>query len=173
MSERVQAAAKTPEAIRENKASQKQKTDPSQSISSPIEHILFLQRTIGNQAVGKLIDSGALQAKLRIGQPGDVYEREADRVAEQVMRMSEQKVSNGTKVSNPSRNNSIQRKCPGCKKGTKIKKEEEEEKLQKKGILFINHGNSLCYEELCFANRVLETCVKFIIFCLCKVYHYF
>jgi hypothetical protein len=42
-----------------------------------------------------------------------------------------------------------------------------------KGILFINHGNSLCYEELCFANRVLETCVKFIIFCLCKVYHYF
>jgi cystathionine beta-lyase family protein involved in aluminum resistance len=22
-------------------------------------------------------------------------------------------------------------------------------------ILFINHGNSLCYEELCFANRVL------------------
>jgi hypothetical protein len=40
-------------------------------------------------------------------------------------------------------------------------------------ILFINHGNSLCYEELCFANRVLETCVKFIIFCLCKVYHYF
>jgi hypothetical protein len=42
-----------------------------------------------------------------------------------------------------------------------------------KCILFINHGNSLCYEELCFANRVLETCVKFIIFCLCKVYHYF
>jgi hypothetical protein len=40
-------------------------------------------------------------------------------------------------------------------------------------ILFINHGNSLCYEELCFANRVLETCVKFMIFCLCKVYHYF
>jgi replicative DNA helicase Mcm len=45
--------------------------------------------------------------------------------------------------------------------------------LRGNGILFINHGNSLCYEELCFANRVLETCVKFMIFCLCKVYHCF
>ena len=30
-----------------------------------------------------------LQAKLRINQPGDPFEREADRVAEQVMRMPE------------------------------------------------------------------------------------
>ncbi len=30
-----------------------------------------------------------LQAKLRINQPGDRYEQEADRVAEQVMRMPE------------------------------------------------------------------------------------
>jgi len=37
----------------------------------------------------RLIRSKALQAKLRIGQPGDVYEQEADRVAEQVMRMPE------------------------------------------------------------------------------------
>jgi hypothetical protein len=34
-----------------------------------------------------LIKSRALQAKLRIGQPNDIYEQEADRVAEQVMRM--------------------------------------------------------------------------------------
>ena len=33
--------------------------------------------------------SGALQAKLRIGPPGDVYEQEADRVADAVMRMPE------------------------------------------------------------------------------------
>ena len=132
MNEFIKVAAKKPEAKRENRASQTQKTGPSQSISSPVEQILFLQRTIGNQAVGRLIKSGALQAKLRIGQPGDKYEQEADRVAEQVMRMPEPQVLNETKVSNPARNNAIQRKCPGCKKGTKIEKEEEEEKIQKK-----------------------------------------
>src|SRR3989337_1070648 len=87
MAERVQVCNKKPEAKRENRASQTQKAGLSQSISSPVEQILFLQRTIGNQAVGNLIKSGALQAKLRIGRPGDIYEQEADRVAERVMRM--------------------------------------------------------------------------------------
>ncbi|MCE8423468.1 MAG: hypothetical protein J5U16_06000, partial [Candidatus Methanoperedens sp.] len=127
MVEMIRARSTNTEAKRENRPSQTQKTGPSQSISSPIEQILFLQRTIGNQAVGKLIKSGVLQAKLRIGQPGDIYEQEADRVAEQVMRMPEPQVSKETEVSNPARNNSIQRRCPGCKKGTKIGKEEEEE----------------------------------------------
>jgi hypothetical protein len=51
-----------------------------------------------------------MQAKLKIGQPGDRYEQEADRVAEQVMRMPEPQV---------------QRKCaaPGCKD------EDDEKKL--------------------------------------------
>jgi len=42
--------------------------------------ILSLQRTIGNHAVGRL-----LQTKLRVGPPGDRYEQEADRVAEHVV----------------------------------------------------------------------------------------
>jgi hypothetical protein len=41
-----------------------------------------LQRQRGNRAV-----LGAIQTKLTIGQPGDVYEREAERVADAVMRM--------------------------------------------------------------------------------------
>jgi ribosomal protein L12E/L44/L45/RPP1/RPP2 len=41
-----------------------------------------LHRAIGNQAVGRLL----LQRKLVVNQPGDVYEREADRVADAVMR---------------------------------------------------------------------------------------
>ena len=89
MSEMVRVATKKPEAKRENKVSETQKKCPSQSISSPVEQILFLQRTAGNQAVQALVRSGALQAKLRIGQPGDKYEQEADRVAEKVMRMPE------------------------------------------------------------------------------------
>lgn len=55
--------------------------------------ILHLQRTIGNSAVTRLIQSGVIQAKLKIGQSNDIYEQEADRVAEQVMRMAESKQS--------------------------------------------------------------------------------
>ncbi len=36
-----------------------------------------------------MMKSGALQAKLRIGQPGDMYEQEADRVEDAVIRMPE------------------------------------------------------------------------------------
>jgi|GEM_PF-3289480 len=39
---------------------------------------------MGNRAFGRMV-----QAKLRISQPDDEYEREADRVAEMVMRMPE------------------------------------------------------------------------------------
>ena len=86
MSERAKAAKKH-EAKNENSVSLKQKTDFSQSIDSPPEHILHLQRTIGNQAVQRLFKSGIIQAKLKVSQPRDIYEQEADRVAEQVMRM--------------------------------------------------------------------------------------
>ncbi|MFX0065857.1 MAG: DUF4157 domain-containing protein [Candidatus Hermodarchaeota archaeon] len=67
----------------------KQKADFSQTTSSPVTDILCLQGTIGNQVVQRLVESGTIQTKLKIGQPGDVYEREADRIAEQVMRMPE------------------------------------------------------------------------------------
>lgn len=45
------------------------------------------QKTIGNQAILRMLKSRALQAKLRVGQLFDPYEREADRIAEEVMRM--------------------------------------------------------------------------------------
>ncbi len=47
------------------------------------------QQVLGNQAVQRLLRSRAIQAKLTINEPGDRYEQEADRVAEQVMRMPE------------------------------------------------------------------------------------
>lgn len=58
--------------------STKPKENLSQSIDSPMEQILHLQRTIGNQAVQRLLKSGAIQAKLKIGKPDDKYEREAE-----------------------------------------------------------------------------------------------
>ncbi|MBW2740371.1 MAG: DUF4157 domain-containing protein [Deltaproteobacteria bacterium] len=107
------------------------KKDYSKSMNSPVDRILFLQRTAGNQAVQRLIKSGSLQAKLKIGQPGDTYEQEADRVAEQVMRMPEpQAISSSTPYIN-----SIQRASPGCEDEV-LKRQpiEEEEELRRQPI---------------------------------------
>jgi hypothetical protein len=46
------------------------------------------QHALGNQAVQRLIDSRAVQPKLTVGAPNDVYEQEADRVADQVVGMT-------------------------------------------------------------------------------------
>ncbi|MBN1261994.1 MAG: hypothetical protein JXB35_15045, partial [Anaerolineae bacterium] len=50
--------------------------------SVPPADVMRLQHVSGNQSTTHLI-----QAKLRVGPAGDRYEREADRVADQVMRM--------------------------------------------------------------------------------------
>ena len=52
--------------------------------------LLALQQTHGNRYVQRVV--AVIQAKLAVGQPGDKYEQEADRVAEQVMRMPEPQV---------------------------------------------------------------------------------
>jgi hypothetical protein len=43
------------------------------------------QQALGNQAMQRLLHAGVTQAKLTVGQPGDRYEQEADRVADRVM----------------------------------------------------------------------------------------
>ena len=110
MGKRVGQIAKAPEVKQSNSNSWVRRTKRLQSMDSPVDRILYLQRTVGNQAVSRLIKSGALQAKLRIGQPGDVYEQEADRVADTVMRMPE----------------------PGVQR--QVDEEEEEETLQSKPL---------------------------------------
>jgi len=60
---------------------------PSSSVRSRSPHCL--QDTIGNAATGRLIKPGYLQPKLTISHPEDENEREADRAANQVMRLSE------------------------------------------------------------------------------------
>lgn len=100
MTERT-LAVKSSKVKKEVSASQTRKDISTTSINSPVEQILFLQRTTGNQAVQRLIKSGVLQAKLKISQPNDIYEQEADRVAEQVMRMPDP---------------ILQRKFPKCNK---------------------------------------------------------
>ena len=98
---------------RDNSDSRMRRTNHSRSVNPSVDQILFLQRTVGNQAVQRLLRSGALQAKLRIGQPGDVYEQEADRVADAVMRMPEM----------------------GVQRQVEPEEEEEEETLQTKPLV--------------------------------------
>ena len=47
----------------------------------------LLQRTHGNRYVQRVV--AGIQAKLKVGQPRDIYEQEADRVADEVMRTAE------------------------------------------------------------------------------------
>jgi hypothetical protein len=142
MNERAKLAAKTSESKTENSASQTNKTTFSPSINSPIDQILFLQRTVGNQAVEKLLKSGFIQAKLTIGQPGDIYEQEADRMAEQVMRKPDPAFDE-TPVSLPRPMPQIQRTCAPCERelhrkptGNRIQRmcTECEEELQRQPV---------------------------------------
>ncbi len=71
--------ARSSEAKKEKLVSLRKKTDQFQSISQPQKQILALQRTAGNQAVGRLIRYRFLKTRTR--NPGDIYEQEA------VMRM--------------------------------------------------------------------------------------
>ena len=68
--------------------------------------------------------SPRVQPKLAINKPGDQFEQEADRVAEQVMRMKGPKTCEGALVRPGLSENLVQRKCAKC--------EEEDETLQRK-----------------------------------------
>jgi hypothetical protein len=78
-----------------------------------------LQRRLGNSACQHL-----LQAKLTISHPNDIYEQEADRVADAVMRMPEQAAGTDRTVVPQ-----IQRLCPGCEEELKRQPLEEEEEM--------------------------------------------
>lgn len=69
----------------------------SEGKSSPLHPALHLHQTLGNRAVARM-----LQAKLKVGQPNDQYEQEADRVAEQVTNMPEPVGGNGKAASGAS-----------------------------------------------------------------------
>ena len=82
---RAHAAEKSPSHSQTSQGLISRQANP---LSSPASfnpsslNLIHLQRTVGNRAVGRF-----LQAKLAISQPDDPYEREADRVADTVMRM--------------------------------------------------------------------------------------
>jgi len=79
-----------------------------------------LQQGIGNQAMLRLLAAGAIQAKLRVSQPGDADELEADRVADRVTASLEPPA-----IHRKCNCEGGEASCPAC---------EEEEVEQAKGI---------------------------------------
>lgn len=77
----------------------------------------------------------AMQTKLTVGAPNDVYEQEADRVADQVMRMSEPAFGEGATVAAEAAP-SVQRLCHEC--GEELQRqlveEEQEEQVQRQAV---------------------------------------
>ena len=88
-----------------------------------------LQRATSNQAMQRMLRTGAVQAKLTVNTPGDKYEQEADRVADQVMRMTSAAAGDPPRIQRACtscnrelESQTLQRMCAGC----------EEEELQRK-----------------------------------------
>ena len=119
--------------------------------------LLAQQQALGNQAMQRFAESCPLtlpsasicpfggvchtcpvqvQTKLKINQPGDKYEQEADQVAEEVMRMSDLNVSASSQSEGVPPAEHIQRLCPECEDELQRQPEEEEEEelLQAKEI---------------------------------------
>jgi hypothetical protein len=78
------------------------------------------------QQIQRVTSPPVVQSKLAVNKPGDVYEREADRVADQVMRMPAPSRSAAALVPMGA-GSEVQRKCAECEA-------EENKTLQKKGL---------------------------------------
>ena len=94
MSTEKQAAATFQSAIPATAARQ---TSPEAHMDFPASYLRYAHQAMGNRSLGRWV-----QAKLKIGSPNDVYEQEADRVADRVIRMPDP---------------AVQRKCAACESG--------------------------------------------------------
>ena len=74
-----------------------------------VDPLLQLQQAIGNRAVGRLLDHGGNQPTLRVSQPGDIYEQEADRIADRLVWIPSPLTAGSTGGLPP-----VQRKCVPC-----------------------------------------------------------
>src|SRR6266568_1033158 len=88
-------------------ASQQSIVQETASHDSPFQLLQHMQVAAGNRATGRW-----LQAKLRVGAPDDVYERQADRVADQIMCMPQPGPRQEAEQQLPGP--ALQRECATC-----------------------------------------------------------
>jgi Domain of unknown function (DUF4157)/L,D-transpeptidase catalytic domain len=120
----MQAALQTGKE-RDHKGPGSRSAGPSPHAASAQHPILGLQQQAGNQAVQSLLRSAGIYPKLAISQPDDPLEREADQVADRVMRMADLRMTDlrmtDPRIASAAISPVLHRKCSGC--------EEEEQKL--------------------------------------------
>src|SRR5215204_5537162 len=101
-----------------------------------------VHQRIGNRAFGRLV-----QAKLNISEPGDEHEQEADRVADEVMRMPDSPAAETTSVTPAAPQ--VHRKCGACaeeelnRKADEEKEEQEEEEEPVQIKAFVGGANPI------------------------------
>jgi Domain of unknown function (DUF4157) len=93
---------------------QPRSTAQKREMSRPEATLSTFQRTYGNRSLRRLLRSGFIQAKLKISHPQDAYEQEADRVADQVMRMPNPATGRAAGGLGQAALPQIQRMCTGC-----------------------------------------------------------
>src|SRR6476660_5731343 len=100
------------------------------NLAKTYDYIIHSQPIIDNQSLQRHLPFNFgfdfakidIQPKLKVSQPDDVHEQEADRVAEYVMRMPNRPASIASTIS--TKEDEIDRKCSACEI-----KEEEDEKM--------------------------------------------
>lgn len=95
-------------------------------LASTQNPLIVRQQPLGNQAVQRMLRSRVFQAKLTISEPGDRCEREADRVADAVMRMPDPDSTRRAAVDRQAQGIQIQRVCPECEEEIRRQPMEEE-----------------------------------------------
>src|SRR5262245_3728073 len=94
------------------------------------EHPLTqIRRSLGTRAGGR-----SMQAKLTVSQPGYQYEQEADRVADQVMRMPDPATPAVVQPEGPPQISRLQRKCAQCEE-EQIQRQPMDEKMEEEEAL--------------------------------------
>jgi|GEM_PF-3543321 len=138
----------------QNKVSYESKSPSTSKLNDNLQKLFFSPLKQKSEA---LFSTDFIQPKLKIGQPGDKYEKEADRVADTVMRIPdpmprEQPLDDDDKVQmKPLGYNGtglLQMKCKKC--------EEEEKKLRKKPAIQMK-GNGQYYASPAVTGRINAT----------------
>jgi Domain of unknown function (DUF4157) len=116
---------KSGSSVNNNNYYSQRQPDTSQHYHTPISSIQDISRSIlPVSSLTKNNNNNSLfQPRLKISQPGDVYEQEADRVAEQVIRMS---TSDSVAPMITTTDEAVNLKCSACE----MKEEEQHEKLK-------------------------------------------
>lgn len=126
--ERVAVVQRTPEQVVRTENEYEQVTPPFGALERIVTKpaaalrpadIFALQRSVGNRAVQRILAGRlqasqrgrvTIQAKLAVGPAGDHYEREADRVAQQVMTMDSQPAGQSIQRTSENAEEDLQRK---------------------------------------------------------------